>query len=234
MEDGERGADRERVRAHIVEVAAGLLASGGRDAVSTRAVAAAAGTQGPTIYRLFGDKDGLLAAVSEYGFAAYLADKPAPEPSADPIADLRAGWELHLGFGLANPALFMLMYAEPQPGRRSAAAEAGFAILRTRIRNIAAVGRLRMAEDLAVEMVHAAGCGAVLALLAVPAEQRDPRLSDAMFEALVAAISTDRVTTRNVGPGPAANALRAQLPDVTVLTDGERHVLDEWLTRITS
>jgi AcrR family transcriptional regulator len=61
------------MRAQIVEVAAGLLASGGRDAVSTRAVAAAAGTQAPTIYRLFGDKDGLLAAVLEYGFATYLS-----------------------------------------------------------------------------------------------------------------------------------------------------------------
>ena len=35
----------------IVRVAADLLAEGGREAVSTRAVAAAAGVQVPTIYR---------------------------------------------------------------------------------------------------------------------------------------------------------------------------------------
>ena len=52
-----------------------LLAAGGRDAVSTRAVAAAAGTQAPTIYRLFGDKDGLLAAVVDFGWAAFLDRK---------------------------------------------------------------------------------------------------------------------------------------------------------------
>ncbi|MET9270477.1 TetR/AcrR family transcriptional regulator [Kribbella sp. NPDC003557] len=233
--DGVSG--RDRMRGQIVEVAAGLLAAGGRDAVSTRAVAAAAGTQAPTIYRLFGDKDGLLAAVLEYGFSTYLADKPPLDPAADPIADLRAGWELHIGFGLANPALFLLMYADTQPGKRPAAAEAGLAILRTRIRNIATAGRLRVDENLAAELVQAAGSGAVLALLAVPEDRRDPRLPDAMFDAVVAAITTPDTTapggTRNAGPTTAANALRAHLPELGMLTDGERHVLGEWLARIT-
>ncbi|MEU8223845.1 TetR/AcrR family transcriptional regulator [Kribbella sp. NPDC048915] len=242
---------RDRMRAQIVEVAAGLLATGGRDAVSTRAVAAAAGTQAPTIYRLFGDKDGLLAAVLEYGFATYLAGKPPLDPTADPIADLRSGWELHIEFGLTNPALFLLMYADTQPGKRPAAAEAGLDILRTRIRNIAAAGRLRVDVDLAAEMVQAAGSGAVLALLAVPADQRDPRLPDAMFEAVITTItmdanSTDTSTTgtsttgtntaratRTAGVIAAANALQAHLPQLDELTDGERHLLDEWLTRIT-
>jgi AcrR family transcriptional regulator len=40
----------------VLEAAARLLSSGGVDAVSTRAVAAAAGVQPPTIYRQFGDK----------------------------------------------------------------------------------------------------------------------------------------------------------------------------------
>jgi AcrR family transcriptional regulator len=40
----------------------GLVA--GRRAVTTRAVAAGAGVQAPTIYRLFGDKDGLLDALA--------------------------------------------------------------------------------------------------------------------------------------------------------------------------
>lgn len=226
------------MRAQIVEVAAGLLAAGGRDAVSTRAVAAAAGTQAPTIYRLFGDKDGLLAAVLEYGFSTYLADKPPLDPTADPVTDLRAGWDLHIGFGLANPALFLLMYADTQPGRRPAAAKAGLAILRTRIRNIAAAGRLRVDENLAVELVQAAGSGAVLALLAVPQADRDPRLADTMFDALITTITTD-VVRESADDGSAggvmtaANALRARLPELEMLTDGERHVLGEWLARIT-
>ena len=53
-----------------MEVAARLLREQGAAAVTTRAVAMAAGVQAPTIYRLFGDKDGLLDAVAEYVLAA--------------------------------------------------------------------------------------------------------------------------------------------------------------------
>ena len=53
----------------MVRAAADLLQSGGIDAVSTRAVAAAAGVQPPAIYRQFGDKDGLLDAVARFVIA---------------------------------------------------------------------------------------------------------------------------------------------------------------------
>ncbi len=53
---------------------------GGPDAVSTRAVSAAAGVQLLTIYRLFGDKEGLLDAVVADGFTAYLTSKTARKP----------------------------------------------------------------------------------------------------------------------------------------------------------
>src|ERR1700679_1058133 len=101
---------RDRTRAQLVEVAAELLATGGPDAVTTRSVALAAGVQAPTIYRLFGDKNGLLDAVGEHGFASYLARKPPVGTAADPVEGLRAGWELHIGFGLENPRLFRLMH----------------------------------------------------------------------------------------------------------------------------
>ena len=48
----------------MLRAAADLLQTGGIEAVSTRAVAAAAGVQPPTIYRQFGDKDGLLDALA--------------------------------------------------------------------------------------------------------------------------------------------------------------------------
>jgi AcrR family transcriptional regulator len=225
---------RDETRAHIVAVTAGLLASGGRDAVSTRAVAAAAGTQAPTIYRLFGDKDGLLDAVAEHGFASYLAEKEIRATAGDPVEDLRAGWDLHVGFGLANPALYSLMYGDPRPGRKPPAAVAAFRVLQGHIRGIAAAGRLKVSERLAADLVHAAGCGTVMTLLAIPEGRRDMGLSDAAREATIAAITADAPAPAAHGPAAAANALRAGLGEVTVLTDGERHVLDEWLDRIAS
>ncbi|WP_342776285.1 TetR/AcrR family transcriptional regulator [Nonomuraea terrae] len=65
---------------------------------------AAAGIQAPTLYRLFGDKEGLLDAVASYGFQDYLADKQALGQSEDPVADLRRAWHLHIDRGPARGA----------------------------------------------------------------------------------------------------------------------------------
>src|SRR2546430_12645927 len=105
MDSSPTGGDGTGTR--MVEAAAGLLASGGRDAVSTRAVAAAAGTQAPTIYRLFGDMDGLLDAVAEHGFASYLAAKPVPQPGADPVED-RKSTRLNSSHSQISYAVFCL------------------------------------------------------------------------------------------------------------------------------
>lgn len=219
-------------RERIVGVAADLLARGGREAVTTRAVTAAAGVQAPTLYRLFGDKAGLLDAVAEHGFTAYLADKIPPDPHADPVDTLRAGWDLHVGFGLANPAVYALMYGEPRPGAAPPAAEAAFRVLRAHVRHIAEAGRLRVGEEQAAQLVHASGSGTVFALLALEPDRRDPALSTMAREACIAAVTTDEPTLDAPGPVGAAVALRAVLPEVTVLSAAERGVLTEWLDRI--
>src|SRR3954470_19407444 len=149
-------------RERIVEAAAALLDEGGREAISTRAVSAAAGVQAPTIYRLFGDKQGLLDAVAAHGFASYLATKTATEPGDDPVQDLREGWDLHVGLGLAHPALYRLMYARTGPG--SPAATAAVDVLAKHIGRIAEAGRLRVPEDRAVGLVRAVGEGTTLTL----------------------------------------------------------------------
>jgi AcrR family transcriptional regulator len=219
-------------RARIVEAAAHLLASGGRDAVTTRGVATAAGVQAPAIYRLFGDKTGLLDAVAEYGFGNYLAQKAVRPSGGDPVDDLRAGWDLHVGFGLANPALYALMYGDPRPGAASSAAVKARQMLRAHLRRVAEAGRLRVGEELAVDLFHAAACGTVLTLLAVAEKERDPALSPLTCEAALAAITTDTPAVPAPGPVGAAVALQAALGDVTVLTTGERAVMREWLDRI--
>lgn len=226
------GAARDEARAHIVAAAAKLLADGGRDAVTTRAVTAAAGVQAPTIYRLFGDKAGLLDAVAEHGFAAYLAEKVPPAGHGDPVEALRAGWDLHVGFGLANPALYSLMYGQPRPGSVSPAAETAFGVLRAHVLQIARAGRLRVGEEHAVQIVHASGSGTVLAMLALPEDRRDPAVSVLAREACLAAITTDVAPPAAPGPVGAAVALRAAVPDLTALTPAERGLLGEWLDRI--
>jgi AcrR family transcriptional regulator len=222
-------------RDRIVEAAAALLTEGGREAVSTRAVGAAAGVQAPTIYRLFGDKQGLLDAVASHGFAGYLRGKSALAATADPVGDLRRGWDLHVGFGLAQPAFYTLIYGEPRPGAPSPAAREAAAILAGQVRRIAEAGRLRVGEERAVRLVHAAGSGTVFSLIAVPPEQRDPEQSPIARESIIATVTTD-APGAELGGGPVgrAVALRAVLPEATALSAVERALLAEWLDRISA
>jgi AcrR family transcriptional regulator len=221
-------------RDRIVEAAAALLTAGGREAVSTRAVSTAASVQAPTIYRIFGDKQGLLDAVASHGFQTYLRGKAALEPSPDPVEDLRRGWDLHVGFGLAQPAFYTLIYGEPRPGVESPAARVAADILAGQVRRIAEAGRLRVSEQRAAHLIHAAGSGLTLALIALPPERRDPALSTLARESIIAAVTTDAPARadRDGGPAGPAIALRAVLPRATVLTERERGLLAEWLDRI--
>lgn len=228
-------------RERIVRAAAGLLAEGGRDAVSTRAVAAAAGVQAPTIYRQFGDMRGLLDAVAEYGFSEYLREKVSQENVEDPVEELRRGWDMHVGFGLANPAFYALMYADP--GNRPDAARKADEMLRAVLQRVAEAGRLRVGVERAAGIVHAAGMGVVLSSISLDPEHRDPGLSEATREAVHAVVLTDKTpegTDGATGGRPGSDrlanravSLKAVLPDAGErLTPGERAVLCEWLDRL--
>lgn len=179
--------------------------------MTTRAVAQAASVQAPTIYRLFGDKDGLVDAVAEHVMAAYVASTSdaAQGAEADPVADLRQAWHEHVRFGLANPELYTLLSAR---GRPSAATRAGTEVLRSRVRRLAAAGLLRVPEQRAVAMVRAAGNGTVLALLAMPDARRDPGLAGTMLDAVLSGVLTDAPATRDASVSAATIAFSTAVP----------------------
>ena len=231
-------AAREATRNKVLRAAAHLLSTQGRDAVTTRSVSAAAGVQAPTIYRLFGDMQGLLDAVTAAGFADYLARKTAQEASDEPVEDLRAGWDLHVAFGLENPSFYVLMYGRPDPASRPKAAAEAHEILLGLVRRVAAAGRLVVSVDRAADMVHAAGMGVVMTLLAVEPEQRDLTVSSQLREAVLSAITApaDSAAPASDAPDVArhALALQAALDDAaTGMTTGERALFDELLERLT-
>jgi AcrR family transcriptional regulator len=230
---------RDVTREKIVRAAAHLLSTQGRDAVTTRSVSAAAGVQAPTIYRLFGDMQGLLDAVTAAGFADYLARKVAQTPSDDPVEDLRGGWDLHVEFGLENPAFYVLMYGRPDPASRPHAAAEAHEILLGLVRRVAAAGLLAVSVDRAAEMVHAAGMGVVMTLLAVEPEDRDLTLSSQMREAVFSAVTApaDPIAAPPAAPELARRALALQmaLDDAdTGMTSGERALFEELLERLTT
>ena len=230
------------VRSRIVRAAADLLAEGGRDAVSTRAVSAAAGVQAPTIYRQFGDMKGLLDAVALETLESYVSQKRMLETSDDPIADLRRGWDQHLAFGLANPAAYTLIFGDPTILADSAAKREAESILLGLITRAAEKGVLRVGVPQAARMISATGRGIVMSLIATKPEERDLGMAAATREAMITAITvvqptkgiahkasdTNRVATRAV----ALRAVLAEAPGV--LSGAEQHLLGEWLDRLSA
>lgn len=224
-------------RERILRATAKLLASGGREAVSTRTVSAAAGVQAPTIYRQFGDMGGLLDAVGRETFAGYLRQMTVSEHQSDPIEELRRGWDQHVDFGLSNPAVYALIYGDPVAAANAPAAHDAEVVLHELVARVAQAGRLQVSVSHAVRLLAAAGSGVTLSLIALAPGARDPKLSEAMREAVLAAITIAPVSgdALNAAPGPkriaaCAVALRAVLDDVpSVLSHAERQLLSEWL-----
>lgn len=222
------GSARDR----ILAAAQDLIARLGIEAATTRAVATAAGVQAPTIYRLFGDKDGLLDAVAEAALTAYVDDKTSRSCDPDPVEDMRQGWDRHVDFALTQPGIFAIMSAHPDPWGETQAMRRGIEVLRRKVRAVAASGRLRMPEDRALDLVHGTGTGIVLTLLRQPPAVRDMALSHAAREAAIAAITGEAALETASGAQGAANALRTRLPDLDGLSAGEKLLLSELLDRI--
>lgn len=222
-------------RERILDAASQMMDAAGLDAVSTRAIAAAAGVQPPAIYRIFGDKQGLLDALARHQFEQHLLDKRSLQASGDPVADLRAGWDQHVQFGLDHPQLYAMVYGNPQPGNLSSAAEAANELLRGYIHRVALAGRLAVDEERAALVMHAAGRGVTLTLLGQDPADRDPDVSLLAREAVLARITTNApegTGTEDPGLAEAAVSLAARLDDATALTPAERALLGEWLHRL--
>lgn len=226
----------EAHRERILKVALALLTKQGRDAVTTRDVAGAAKVQPPVIYRLFGDKNRLLDAVAAYGFKAYIAKKQPPESKSDPVETLRAGWDLHIEFGLANPELYMLMYANPRPGAESPAAQQASGMLHKHMERVAAAGRLRVSAERACALLHAAAFGIVMLLLSKAPKERDSGLSAFAREQALHGITVEAPSTPNTKLPAVVNQLHALLLQPSKgqrkFSDAEQALLSEWLRRL--
>lgn len=213
-----------------MRTAAALLDEQGADAVTTRAVAQAAGLQPPALYRLFADKDALLDAVVQHIYAEFVDAKKADADDPDPVAALRAGWRTYVEFGLANPAAFALA-VDPLRARAVPALQHGLEVLAARVHRVAAAGRLRVDEQRAVDLIHAAGTGVLITLLAQPPERRDPGVADTMYDAVTAAILTSAPALPTHDTAAAVTAFRTLAPRLPQLSPSEAALLDEWLRR---
>jgi AcrR family transcriptional regulator len=176
-------------RDDILAVAGDLLARQGVAGTSTRAVCDAAGVTAPTLYHHFGDKQGLLGAVVDAGFARYLADKRAAVlGGGDPVENLRRGWDAHVAFGLAHPSYYAVMLGRTDDGHPPAAAREAMGLLLELLAAVERAGRLRMELGLAAQTAASAAHGVTSLLLAWPSAAWHERLSVTVREAVIAAV----------------------------------------------
>jgi AcrR family transcriptional regulator len=229
------------VRTRILEAAAGLLAESA-DA-STRAVCDAAGVTAPTLYYYFGDKEGLLTAVVDFGWAAFLQTKRTVAAVVhEHIAeDVRAGWDNHLQFARENPNFYRLMWS-PGIAANSAALREAYQMLHERLKLGAARGQLRMSAETAARMVMAATIGAALSLISQPDLFGEDTFATHLREAVIASITVPedaapaphrRATTAEPTLATAAAMLSGKLAaEDTSLTDPERALMQQWLTTL--
>jgi AcrR family transcriptional regulator len=231
------------VRTRILEAASGLLAQSAEADASTRAICDAAGITAPTLYHHFGDKEGLLAAVVDFGWAAFLETKRTVaavvhEHVAD---DVRAGWDNHLEFARENPNFYKLMWS-PAVAASSAAFREAYQMLHERLEIGAARGQLRMSAEMAARMVMAAATGAALSLISQPDLFGDGAFATQLREAVIASITVPQDATSTAQPrrrqsaptlATTAATLSSKLADEdTPLTEPERALMQQWLTML--
>lgn len=196
------------VRERLLDAAEAQLNASPHQDVAVRAVCEAAGVGAPVLYRVFGDKNGLLEALVNRGFERYLSGKRSAPASDDPVQDLRAGWDSHVAFAVANPAVYRMLYSPTFATVPSAAAEA-LELLEKVLERCALAHRLRVDPDLAAQAIMATNVGVALSMITQPKAYTDAALSDRVRDAVHAAVLVPAEPAAD-GPSPAEGGASAK------------------------
>lgn len=168
------------LRASLVRAALALLEEGGAEALTLRAVARRAGVSPGAPYHHFADKDALIAAVAEDGFARLHA--ALSEASGGPSARLWSMCATYTRFALASPARYAVMF-HPALGQSPAmqtVATAALATFERLVDAVAAVSPLpdHLSRREAALLVWALTHGAVVLQLGGMVRPLTPSLAD--------------------------------------------------------
>ena len=149
-----RAAESEpasRTEQAIVEAGRDLLAEGGLDGLSMRAVAGRVGISATAIYNYFDNKQALVDRIVLSGwsrFESYLRDAVADRDRGS-LERLYALGEAYIRFALENQEYFKVLFtmrSERQREIEELPAEGGYLLLREAVEEAMDAGRLRRAD----------------------------------------------------------------------------------------
>jgi AcrR family transcriptional regulator len=121
MNKPDRAYHHGDLRTALLDEAAAMIAEGGTDSVTMRALGERLGVSRAAAYRHFEDKTALLVAVAAAGFRRLnerLQEIEAGAPSSSLERARRMG-EAYVRFALENPAHYRLMYGREAMGRQN-------------------------------------------------------------------------------------------------------------------
>lgn len=138
------------IRSRILDEARELFVAQGAAAVTMRGVAARVGVTPMALYRYFGSREELLAALVEQGHATFLRYLNRALHEDTPLGRLAAAGEQYLRFALEHPQSYAVMFMERDvpAGRGGEPGEgvATFRFLVDRMRDCAAADVLQVAD----------------------------------------------------------------------------------------
>jgi AcrR family transcriptional regulator len=103
------------VRLALIDAAGAVLLAEGADGITTRRLAAMAGTTTQAIYTEFGGKEGIARAMYREGFARLEARMRAVPETDDPLYDLFLQGRVYRAAALDSPHFYDVMFSSPIP-----------------------------------------------------------------------------------------------------------------------
>ncbi len=135
-----------RLREALIAAALDILNEGGPGALSLREAARRAGVSAMAPYRHFADREALLAGVAAVGFERFRDALVAADASCRGSDALIAQGAAYVGFALAHPALFRLMFGAT-PAKSANLASVGASAYRVLAERVASLVGPARAED---------------------------------------------------------------------------------------
>lgn len=105
-----------QVRIALIDIAARLLTKEGPQALTTRRIAAEAGSSTMAVYTYFGAMSELVRQMVHEGFTRLQSHLTHVRPTDDPVADMALLGRAYRHNALANPHLFAVMFGGSAPG----------------------------------------------------------------------------------------------------------------------
>ena len=189
-------------RAEILSAAERIFIAQGYEGATIRKIADEVGVSSTALYMHFQDKDQILLEICDRAMGELLASNLSISTSpGDPVGRVRAMLEAYMRFALENPNAYRLMFCaasmENSPRRRDATQQVGaqcFERFVGVVEEIAAEGRLRTQDVLAVTQTLWAACHGLIALrMAKPAFEWAPAetMMNVMLDGLLFGLVVD-------------------------------------------